>query len=100
MSLTDKAKEVGGKAVAEAKKGAAKVQEKVENVQLRQKANGLAKEVGYLVVKEKAGEPVPDGEIARLVAEIRSIEEQIKADRSSSAETEAQGAGAQTPAGE
>jgi hypothetical protein len=84
MSLTDKAKEVTGKAVSEAKKGAAKVQEKVENVQLRQKANGLAKEVGYLVVKEKAGEAVPEGEIDRLVAEIRTIEDQIKADRSSS----------------
>jgi seryl-tRNA synthetase len=82
MSLTDKAKEVTGKAVAEAKKGAAKVQEKVENVQLRQKANGLAKEIGYLVVKEKGGEPAPTGEIDRLVAEIASIEEQIKADRS------------------
>ena len=87
MSLTDKAKEVGGKAVAEAKKGAAKVQEKVESVQLRQKANGLAKEVGYLMVKEKAGEPVPDGEIDRLVAEIGSIEEQIRADRSAPAGT-------------
>ena len=98
MSLTDKAKEVTGKAVAEAKKGAAKVQEKVENVQLRQKANGLAKEIGYLVVKEKGGEPAPAGEIDRLVAEITSIEEQIKADRSSSTETGAPGA--ETPAGE
>ena len=83
MSLTDRAKEVTGKAVAEAKKGAAKVQEKVENVQLRQKANGLAKEIGYLVVKEKGGESVPSGEIDRLAAEVSSIEEQIKADRSS-----------------
>jgi uncharacterized protein YbaA (DUF1428 family) len=81
MSLTDKAKSAAGKAVAEAKKGAAKVQEKVEDVQLRQKANGLAKEIGYLVVKEKAGEAVPDGEIDRLAAEVRSIEDQIKADR-------------------
>jgi seryl-tRNA synthetase len=88
MSLTDRAKEVTGKAVAEAKKGAAKVQEKVENVQLRQKANGLAKEIGYLVVKEKGGESVPAGEIDRLAAEIRSIEDQIKADRASSTESE------------
>jgi hypothetical protein len=90
MSLTDRAKEVTGKAVAEAKKGAAKVQEKVENVQLRQKANGLAKEIGYLVVKEKAGETVPAGEIDRLAAEIHSIEEQIKADRSQTAESNGQ----------
>jgi seryl-tRNA synthetase len=88
MSLTDRAKEVTGKAVLEAKKGAAKVQEKVENVQLRQKANGLAKEIGYLVVKEKGGESVPAGEIDRLAAEIRSIEDQIKADRAST-ETDA-----------
>lgn len=87
MSLTHRAKSVAGKAVAEAKKGAAKVQEKVEDVQLRQKANGLAKEIGYLVVKEKSGEQVPAGEIDRLAAEIRSIEEQIKADRASTTET-------------
>jgi seryl-tRNA synthetase len=86
MSLTDKAKSVGGKAVAEAKKGAAKVQEKVEGVQLRQKANGLAKEIGYLVVKEKSGGRAPAGEIDRLVAEVRSIEDQIKADKASSAD--------------
>ena len=55
MNLTDKAKTVAGKAVAEAKKGAAQVQEKVEDVQLRRKANGLAKEIGYLIVKEKGG---------------------------------------------
>jgi len=89
MSLTDRAKEVTGRAVAEAKKGAAKVQGKVESVQLRQKANGLAKEIGYLVVKEKAGEAPPTGEIDRLVSEIRSIEDQITADRASSTETEA-----------
>jgi len=87
MSLTDRAKEVTGKAVAEAKKGAAKVQEKVESVQLRQKANGLAKEIGYLVVKEKAGEQVPAGEIDRLAAEIRSIEDQIGTDRTPATET-------------
>src|SRR5262249_41020208 len=86
MSLTDRAKELTEKAVAEAKKGAAKVQEKVENVQLRQKANGLAKEIGYLVVMETAGEQVPGGEIDRLAAEVRSIEDQIKADRASATE--------------
>jgi hypothetical protein len=95
MSLTDRAKEVTGKAVLEAKKGAAKVQEKVENVQLRQKANGLAKEMGYLVVKERSGESVPAGEIERLAAEIRSIEDQITADKSpltgASAATESNG---------
>ena len=85
MSLSNKAKEVAGKAVTEAKKGAAKVQEKVGDVQLRQKANGLAKEIGYLTVREKGGESVPDGEIDRLVAEVRSIEEQIKADKADNA---------------
>ncbi len=98
MSLTQKAKSVAGKAVTEAKKGAAKVQEKVEDVQLRQKANGLAKELGFLVVKEKSGEPAPAGEIDRLVAEIRSIEDQITADRSSSSETDA--SASEAPAGE
>jgi seryl-tRNA synthetase len=86
MNLTDKAKTVAGKAVAEAKKGAAQVQEKVEDVQLRRKANGLAKEIGYLIVKEKGGEPAPKGEIDRLADEVRTIEEQLKADGAAPAE--------------
>ena len=85
MNLTDQAKSVAGKAVDGAKKGAAQVQDKVADVQLRHKANGLAKEIGYLLVKEKGGEPAPDGEIDRLVAEIRSIEDQIKTDRAADA---------------
>ena len=86
MNLTDKAKTVAGKAVAEAKKGAAQVQEKVEDVQLRRKANGLAKEIGYLIVKEKGGEPAPKGEVDRLADEIRTIEEQLKSDGAAPAE--------------
>jgi seryl-tRNA synthetase len=86
LSLTDKAKTVAGKAVAEAKKSAAQVQEKVEDVQLRRKANGLAKEIGYLIVKEKGGEPAPKGEIDRLADEIRTIEQQLKADGAAPAE--------------
>jgi hypothetical protein len=86
LSLTDKAKTVAGKAVTEAKKGAAQVQEKVEDVQLRRKANSLAKEIGYLVVKEKGGEPAPEGEIDRLAEEIRTIAEQLKADGAAPAE--------------
>jgi hypothetical protein len=87
MSLLDKAKSVAEKAVTEAKKGAAQVQGKVEDVQLRRKADGLAKEIGYLVVKERAGETPPPGEIDRLVAEVQSIEEQIKADESAASES-------------
>ena len=86
MSLLDKAKSVAEKAVAEAKKGAAQVQEKVEDVQLRRKADGLAKELGYLVVKERGGDASAAGDIDRLVAEIGTIEEQIAADQAAPAE--------------
>ena len=72
--------------MAEAKKGAAQVQEKVEDVQLRRKADGLAKEIGYLVVKQKGGDASAAGEIDRLVAEIGALEEQIAADESPQAE--------------
>jgi len=86
MSLLDKAKSVAEKAVAEAKKGAAQVQEKVEDVQLRRKADGLAKELGYLLVRQKGGDASAAGEIDRLVAEIGTIEEQIAADQAAPAE--------------
>ena len=87
MSLLDKAKSVAEKAVAEAKKGAAQVQEKVEDVQLRRKADGLAKELGYLVVKQRGGDASAAGEIDRLVAEIGTIEEQIAADEAAPADS-------------
>lgn len=77
MGLLDKAKEVAGSAVEAGKKGAAVAKEKVEDVQLRRKADGLAKQLGYLVVAG-GGSAGPEGET--MISQIKDLEDQIAAD--------------------
>jgi hypothetical protein len=75
VGFIDKLKEAAQEGVEVAKKGAAAAKDKVEDVQLRRKADDLAKQVGYLVVKgEGSGE-----EATRLVSEIKDLEAQLAA---------------------
>jgi len=76
MGLLDKVKEVAGSAVEAGKKGAAVAKEKVEDVQLRRKADDLAKQLGYLVVAG-GGSAGPEGET--MIAQIKELEAQIEA---------------------
>jgi hypothetical protein len=79
MGILDKVKQAAGEAAQAAKKGAAQVQTKVEQTQIRKKADDAARRLGYLVFKEKT-EGTPAGEEAdRLVAEIKELEEQLAA---------------------
>jgi hypothetical protein len=77
MGILDKVKEVAGTAVEAGKKAADAAKEKVEDVQLRRKADDLAKQLGYLVVANgvSAGE---EGDT--LAARIKELEIQIAAD--------------------
>ncbi len=88
MGLLDKVKETAGKVAAEAKKagekaaveakkGAAQLQTKVEQAQLRRKADDRAKELGYLVYRERSGGAAAGQEADRLVAEIADLERRI-----------------------
>jgi hypothetical protein len=80
MGLMDKVKAAADKAVTEAKKGTAQVKGKIEDAQLRRKADDAAKRLGYLVVKERS-EGAPAGEEAdRLVEEIKALEVEIAAE--------------------
>jgi hypothetical protein len=80
MGLMDKVKAAADKAVTEAKKGTAQVKGKIEDAQLRRKADDAAKRLGYLVVKERT-EGAPAGEEAdRLVEEIKALEVEIAAE--------------------
>lgn len=76
MGLLDKVKEVAGSAVEAGKKGAAVAKEKVEDAQLRRKADDLAKQLGYLVAA--AGTAVGAAGDA-LIAQIKDLEAQIAA---------------------
>lgn len=78
MSILDRAKQAAQQVATVAKKGAEQVKEKVEDVQLRRKADDAAKRLGYLIYRERV-EGVPAGEEAdRLVKEIDDLERQIR----------------------
>jgi hypothetical protein len=77
MGILDKVKQAAGEAAQAAKKGAAQVQTKVEQTQIRKKADDAAKRLGYVVYKERT-DGTPAGEEAdQLVAEIKELEEQL-----------------------
>jgi hypothetical protein len=79
MGILDKAKAAAEKVAQEAKKGTAQVQDKVEHAQTRKKADELAKQLGYLVVKERSGGEVASAEADQLVGEIQALEAKLAA---------------------
>jgi hypothetical protein len=95
MGLLDKVKEAAGSAVEVGKKGAAVAKEKVGDVQLRRKADDLAKQLGYLVVAGN-GSAGPEGET--MIAQIKDLEAQIEASTEAAAgDAEAAGGEAEAP---
>jgi hypothetical protein len=79
MGILDKAKAAAEKVAEEAKKGTAQVQDKVGQAQTRKKADDLAKQLGYLIVKERSGGPPAGTEADRLVGEIGDLEAKLTA---------------------
>ena len=79
MGFLDKVKEAGKEMADAAKKGAAQVKEKVDKGQIRKKADDLAKQLGYLIVKERhAGTPA-GAEADQLVSQIVDLEAELAA---------------------
>jgi hypothetical protein len=77
MGILDKAKAAAGKVAEEAKKGTAQVQDKVEQAQTRKKADALAEQLGYLIVRERSGGEAAGAEADRLVGEIQALESKL-----------------------
>jgi hypothetical protein len=69
MGLLDKAKEKAGHLAGQAK-------EKIEDVKEKRKADDLLDDLGRIVYRQRTerGEPGDEDEIARLVAELRTLE--------------------------
>jgi hypothetical protein len=88
MGLMDKVKQVAGDVGEVAKKGASQVQSKVEQTQLRRRADDAAKRLGYLVYRERTGGAPTPAELDALVAEIGDAEAQIAAAESAAATAE------------
>ncbi|HXF37935.1 MAG TPA: hypothetical protein VNO17_12270 [Actinomycetota bacterium] len=97
MSFLDKVKQTTQQVAADLKKGAAQVQTKVGQLQLRRKADEHAKDLGYLIVRERTTGARVSDEVDRLVAAIVDLERQIeeaKAAEEAEAARAAEGGGA------
>lgn len=79
MGLLDKAKEAADKAKEVASKGLEEAKEKGQEINLKRKLNSLAEELGGVVFRQKEGEAGLDGEVDRLVGEMRSTKAEMAA---------------------
>lgn len=78
MGLLDRVKQVAGEAAEVAKKGASQVQSKVEQTQVRRRADEAAKQLGYAIYRERHGDTAAGGEIDRLLADIEAAEDELE----------------------
>lgn len=77
MSFLEKVKQTASQVAADAKKAGGQIQTKVELSQLRKKADESAKQLGYLIVKERTEGAAVGEEADALVAAIVELEKQI-----------------------
>ena len=98
MGLLDKVKAQAQNVAAEAKKATAQAQDKVGQMQLRKKADEAAKQLGYLVHKERTGGAAGGADADRLVQEITDLEAQMAAEDEGTTEAGTAEAPAPAPA--
>lgn len=77
MGLVDKAKDAAGRAAVIARKGAEEARDKAQELGMTRRSNALAEELGHVVVRQHDGEPGLEGEVERLVTEIRAVRAEI-----------------------
>ena len=95
MGFMDKVKSAAQDVAAEAKKAKGTAATKMEQSSLRKKQDELAKELGWLIYRERA-EGTPAGtEADRLIGEITSLQGQL--DAAAAAATEPGSAAVATP---
>jgi hypothetical protein len=77
MGLFDKVKQQAEKAKVQAQDLKGKVGEKVDEVQGKRKADDLLDDLGRFLYAERTGRPLPgaDGEIERIVDELKALED-------------------------
>ncbi len=76
MGLMDKVKEQAERAKVQAKDLKGKVEDKVDDVQHKRRADDLLDDLGRFLYAERTERPVAgaDAEIARIVAELKELE--------------------------
>ena len=101
MGLMDKVKAQATQVAQKAQEGVKAGQAKLEQSQSGKRSNALLRDLGAAVYAEKTGKGTPEtaAEIERIVAELRSHEEEHGAiDTSATADTEAPSG--ETPSGD
>ena len=79
MSFTDKAKELASKTADAAQKGARDARDMGEKLMLQRKLNAGAEELGHVVYRQHQGMEGLDGEVTRLVSEMKALHAEIDA---------------------
>lgn len=96
MGLMDKIKSAAQDVATEAKKATVTGKSKLDQMQLRKKADEAAKQLGYLVHAERAKGAPAGPEADRLVGEITAAEAEIAA-AEADAQAAAEATGSPTP---
>jgi len=79
MGLIDKAREAAKVAAEAAQKGLDEAKDAGQSFQLKRKLSGLSEELGDTVFRQREGEAGLDGEVDRLVEEMRAVKAEIEA---------------------
>jgi hypothetical protein len=77
VGLLDKAKEIAGQGAEAAKKAAETAKDKAGDLQARRRADDLAEQLGYLIVRERTEGTDVAAESQRLVDEIVALQREI-----------------------
>ena len=100
MGFMDKVKAAAQDVAAEAKQATVKAQTKMEQSQTRKKIDDLAKQLGYLIYREKAQGTPAGADADKLIADMGELEKQLADSQAAeTAATEAPAAPASEPAG-
>ena len=76
MGLLDKAKEIAGQGAEAAKKAADAAKDKAEDLQTKRKADDLAKQLGYLIVRARTEGADTGTESQQLIDEIVALQQE------------------------
>jgi hypothetical protein len=77
MGLLDKAKEIAGQGAEAAKKAADAAKDKADDLQAKRKADDLAKQLGYLIVRARTEGADTGTGSQRLIDEIVALQREM-----------------------
>ena len=79
MDFIDKVKDAAQDVASQAQKATSLAQSKIEQVQTRRKADGVARNLGYAIVRQRTQGVDPGDDIEAMINEIVGLESEIAA---------------------